>query len=196
MLNTIATRATRKWTMLRPEVVRATSCFALVSDPDLQICTSSVTSSPALWHTNQINFWICTTTTYYSLQAIFLPDEKHATSTIAAQIAHTSPNDGRQRYGLRGPLSLSISSAPEQTIRRVQLPRVCKEKDNRCVQGSQCGDRCAQNARVDAEGSQGAAGVEGVYYWLSECWRVCDCMGVQTSVIYEIHGIVPGRMTD
>jgi hypothetical protein len=122
--------------------------------------------------------------------------DKHTTSAIAAQIAYTSPNDGRQRYGLRGPLSLPISSAPEQTIRCIQLPRVCKEKDNRCVQGSQCGDRCAQNARVDAEGSQGAAGVEGVYYWLSECWRVCDCMGVQTSVIYEIHGIVPGRMTD
>lgn len=97
---------------------------------DLEICTSLVTSKAALRHTNTC---VCTTTAQHSLPYIvFSGPEDHDTST---NLAHTILDDGHLRHGLRGPLSLPFSFAPEQAIRCIQLPRVRKEKDSGCFQG-------------------------------------------------------------
>ena len=87
----------------------------------------------------------------YSLpDIVFSGSENHHTST---KLAHTILDDGHLRHGLRGALSLPFSFAPEQAIRRIQLPRVRKEKDGGCFQGGQDRERRAQSAGVDAEGS-------------------------------------------
>jgi hypothetical protein len=92
-----------------------------------------------------------------------------------------STHDGRKRHGLRGPIALPFPHAPEQPVCRLQLPRVCQEKDKRRFQGSQRRERRAQSTGADAEGPEGAAGVEGGYSSGRTCVvrgkRRLDCTG-------------------
>jgi hypothetical protein len=96
---------------------------------------------------------------------------KHPSSRIEDRNSSvTSPTesayptyDGCERHSLRGPIALPFPHAPEQPVCRLQFPRICQEKDKRRFQGGQCRERRAQSTGADAEGPEGAAGVEGGY---------------------------------
>lgn len=47
-------------------------------------------------------------------------------------------------------------------VLRVQLPRICEAKDERCVQGQHDGARSTQGSGVGPEGPQGATRIEGI----------------------------------
>lgn len=78
---------------------------------------------------------------------------------------------------IRSPFALPLSDAPEQAVRCLQLPRVREEKDKRRLQGAHWRVRCAQDARIDAEGVEGAADLEGGFALTLE-----DMMGVMKEI--------------
>jgi hypothetical protein len=100
--------------------------------------------------------------------------EDRNTSVTSPTESAYSTHDGLKRHGLRGPIALPLSHAPGQPICRLQLPRVCQEKDKRCFQSSHCGERRAQSTGADAEGPEGAADIEGGY---SSSGRICVVRG-------------------
>lgn len=57
--------------------------------------------------------------------------------------------------------AVPIPAPPVARVRIVQLPRVCEEEDEGCVPRTSGRDRGEAGAGADAEGVEGAAGVEG-----------------------------------
>jgi hypothetical protein len=64
-------------------------------------------------------------------------------------------------HRLRSAVPIPFASPHIPTVCRIQLQRIRQAKDKRCIPGTQHRKRCAENTRVDAEGIERVASVEG-----------------------------------